>query len=447
MASLAGSWVRVGVVFAAAAFWAEPRDVGRPPADEVCQWNIASCEITSVARQNAIITSRAVAMMHLAIHDALNAIERRYEPYVYDTAAETGAHAGAAIASAARDVLGGVIPGFPEMTPEQRSKAVELLDGTYKEALAKIPDGESKERGIATGQAAARAILNLRKPDKCDATIAYTPGTAPGQWRPHPNPVPANPPIENAAKAAGNSPAVLPHWGSVTPFTMAAPWQFRLGPPPGLETEAYAHDFEEVKRLGAKDGSERTAEQTEIAKCWYDGSPHHWSRIARIVGAERRLDRWDHARLLALVNMAVADGYIAGADTRYHYNYWRPVTAIRAADEDGNAATSPAPAWETFLNTPALPDYPSTHSVCSGAAAVVLARFFGTDQVSFTMTSGPPFAGIERSFRSFSDAAKEVCDSRVYAGVHFRTACTEGLKLGQRIGRRAAATQLLPAKP
>jgi hypothetical protein len=157
------------------------------------------------------------------------------------------------------------------------------------------------------------------------------------------------------------------------------------------------------------------------------------------VAAQRGLDRWDNARLLSLVNAAIADGFVAGFDTRYVYDLWRPVTAIRAADTDGNDATVADPAWESFLNTPPIPEYPSTHSVAGGAASTVLARFFGGDQVAFSMTSGPPFAGITRSFRSFSQAAQENADSRIYAGIHFRSACQDGIKLGKQIGRRAFA--------
>lgn len=186
----------------------------------------------------------------------------------------------------------------------------------------------------------------------------------------------------------------------------------------------------------------RSAEQSEIARYWYEGSPQGWSRIASVVAAQRGLDRWDNARLLALINAVIADGYIAGADTRYLFNFWRPVTAIRAGDTDGNDATAPDPAWQTYLNTPPLPDYPSTHSVAGGAASAVLARFFGSDDVAFSMTSGTPFPGITRSFKSFSQASQENADSRVYAGIHFRSACQGGIKLGSQIGRRAFAQHL-----
>jgi hypothetical protein len=322
-----------------------------------------------------------------------------------------------------------------------------MLETTYTAALAKIPDGVQKNQGLAAGPAAAAAMLTARQQDNATAPPQYTPGTAPGQWRPHPNPVPPHPPVANPALAAGNLPANLPHWGTVTPFMMATPWQFRLPGPPPLKSEQYARDYNEVKRLGGKSSTERTAAQTEIAKYWYESSPQGWSRIARVVGAQRGLDRWDNARLLALVNAVIADGYIAGADTRYLYNFWRPVTAIRAGDTDENDATTPDPTWETFMNTPPLPDYPSTHSVAGGAASAVLARFFGADQVSFSMTSGPPFAEITRAFTSFSQASQENADSRVYAGIHFRTACQDGIKLGEQIGRRAFAQSLQPYKP
>jgi len=406
-------------------------------ADEVLDWNITGFDATAAGGQNNIVISRTMTMMHLAVHDALNAIERRYEPYLYEGKAQSTALPAAAIAAAARHVLVAVIPSWGK--PEQREKALGIVDSAYTAALEKVPDGLPKTQGIAVGQAAAAAMLAARKADGSSAAAQYTPGTAPGQWRPHPNPVPANPPIPDPALASGNWPAMLPQWGHVTPFTMAAPWQFRLPGPPALASADYARDYEEVKRLGGKNSTARTAEQSEIARYWYEGSPQGWSRIARVVSAERGQDRWDNARLLALVNAVIADGFIAGADTRYLYNFWRPVTAIRAGDPNGNEATAADPAWETFLNTPPLPDYPSTHSVAGGAASVVLARFFGNDQIAFTMTSGPPFAGITRSFRSFSHAARENADSRVYAGIHFRRACQDGIKLGQQIGRRGFA--------
>jgi len=414
-------------------------------ADEMADWNVIAIDVLSLAGHNNIVMTRGLAMAHLAAHDALNAIDRRYEPYLYDRRAEPGAAADAAVAAAMREVLLGALPGFG--TPEQHAKAKERLEAAYVAALAKVADARAKQDGIAVGQAAAAAMMTLRKSDGATATVAYVPGTPPGQWRPHPNPVPANPPIADAAAAAGNLPAMLPQWGQLMPFTMRAPWQFRLPPPPTLTSELYTRDYNEVKRLGGKQSTARTADQSEMARFWYEGSPQGWNRIARIIAAKRGLDRWEHARLLGLLNAVVADGYIAGADTRYLYNFWRPITAIRAGDSDGNDATAPDPAWETFMNTPPLPEYPSTHSVCGGAAATVMARFFGMDQMSFSMTSGPPFTGITRTFKNFSEAQEENGASRVYSGIHFRNSTVAGITQGEQIGRQAFAQYLQPYRP
>jgi hypothetical protein len=414
-------------------------------ADEVTDWNAVAIDVLVLGGQNPVVMTRGLAMAHLAVHDALNAIDRRYEPYLFDARSEPGAAPGAAVAAAMHDALVGALTGFG--TPEQQAKGKERADATFAAALTTIPEGRSRRDGIAVGQAAAAAMLSLRKADGATVQVAYTPGTQPGQWRPHPNPVPANPPIPDTTLAPGNLPAMLPQWGQMLPFTMRAPWQFRLRPPTALTSETYTRDYNEVKRLGGKQSMVRTAAQDEIARFWYEASAPGWNRIARIIAGQRVLDRWEQARLFALLNAAMADGYIAGADTRYLYNFWRPVTAIRAGGSDGNDATAGDPTWETFMNTPPLPDYPSTHSVLGGAAAVVMSRFLGTDQVSFTMTSGPPFAGITRSFTSLSQAQEENGDSRVYSGIHFRNSTVAGILQGEQIGRQAFAQYLQPYRP
>jgi hypothetical protein len=415
-----------------------------PRTDAVLDWNVTCFDVATAAGQNAIIASRAAAMVHIAIHDALNTIDRRYEPYVHEARAYPGADPEAAIAAAAHDVLVALIPGFDK--PEKRRQAEEVLEKAYRAALEKIPEGAAKDCGIEVGECAASSILRLRRSDKHDAPlVAFAPSTMPGAWRTYPNPVPPNPPVDDPKRAAGHLPAIMPQWAEVTPFTLAAAWQFRCPGPPAIGSEAFARDYEEVKRVGAKDGSSRTPEQSDIARFWYDGSPQQWSRIACVVARERGLDPWEEARLLALVNMAIADAFIAGLREKYRFGFWRPVTAIRAGDDDGNDATTPDPAWEPFLNTPAHPDYPATHSACGAAGAAACAAFFGSDDVAFTIASGPPFSGMTRSFTSFSQASRETDDSRVFAGVHFRFACSDGAKLGRQIGRRAAAQFLLPS--
>ena len=219
--------------------------------------------------------------------------------------------------------------------------------------------------------------------------------------------------------------------------------QFWLAGPPALTSEIYARDYNEIKRVGGKVSAVRTADQTDIARFWFEGPPA-WNRIARAVATARPLDLTDSARLLALMNMAMADAYIAGFKARYVYDLWRPVTAIREGDVDGNDATAGDPTWDSHQNTPAVSDYPSTQSTFSAAAAAVLATVVGTDQVSFSVTSGKPFDGITRSFASSPRRAS--ADSRVYAGIHFRSACGDGLVLGRKIGLRAAALYLQPAR-
>jgi PAP2 superfamily len=211
-----------------------------------------------------------------------------------------------------------------------------------------------------------------------------------------------------------------------------------------LTSEEFARDYNEVKSIGDANSTTRTAEQSEIARFWYEGSPVGWNRIARVVSTQSALGLWEKARLFALLNLALADGYIASFNTKYAYNFWRPVTAIRAGDTDGNPDTRADPAWTSYLVTPPMPDYTSAHSVEGAAAAEVLASFLGTDYVSFTTTSGAPFPDITRSFTSFSQAARENADSRVYAGIHWRTACTDGLSQGEKIGKFAFKHFLKP---
>jgi hypothetical protein len=323
----------------------------------------------------------------------------------------------------------------------QQANAVAAADAAYAVDLAMIPDGLPKTHGIAVGHAAASAILALRSNDQATVFVPYTPGTLPGQWRPTPNPVPFDPPA-----AADFLPAALPGWGLVTPFVLRTSEQFLPDGPPELTSEAYANDYNEVKAIGSKLSGLRTADQTLTARFWYEPSASMWSRIARVTADANGLDSWERARLLALVNLAMADGFIAGFETKYLYNFWRPITAIRAGDTDDNDATVADPAWESLLNTPMIPDYTSTHSVLGGAAAAVLQEFFGTDYLPFSVTSGAPFAGITRSFSSFSEAAEENADSRVFAGIHFRTACRDGVKQGRHIGQFAVQHYLLPVK-
>lgn len=410
-------------------------------ANEALKWNETSVKAVGAGGQNPIQQTRTIAMVQGAVHDALNSIQPRYAPYYYETRSAPGASADAAVAAASRSVLVAVIPAFG--APPQRTEALAMVEEAYRTSLAAIADGPAKQNGIAAGEAAAAAMLELRKDDGALKGAAYTPSTAPGRWRPTPNPDPPNPPIKDPKLAPGLSASTLPGWGNVTPFTLLSASQYWLPGPPALTSAQYTRDFNEVKSLGGQVSTARTPEQTEIARFWFEG-PAAWYRVARAATEARRLDTQDTARALAATSLAMADAFIAGFKIRYVYDFWRPVTAIREADTDGNDATAADPAWNSLQNTPAVSDYPSTQSLFSGAAAAALAGVLGTDQVSIVVVSGPPFANIKRSFTSLSQAAKESADSRVYAGIHFRSACEDGLALGRKIGQRTAISYLQP---
>jgi hypothetical protein len=354
------------------------------------------------------------------MHDALNAIDRRFEPYAYDGAAPRGASPEAAVAAAAHDVLVARIPN--------QKKA---LDAALASALAAIPDDRAKADGVATGRAAAAAILARRADDGSDVVRPYKPGAGLGVWRP-------TPPAFAQAIGVG--------FGKVTPFTMTGAGQFELPRPAyfDLRSAEYAADYNEVKSLGGADSKTRTAEQSEIARFWYEPSPGVHIRLARDLVVTRKLDLWDSARLFALLHLASADCLIAGYDAKYRYNFWRPVTAIRNGEKDGNPQTAGDPAWNSYLETPSHPDYLSLHAVLCAAWAEILARFFGTDRFSFTMTSAKPYPGITRSFKSFSQSAQEAADSRIYGGIHFRSSCMDGLVIGHKIGARVFEKFLRP---
>ncbi len=389
-------------------------------ADVVTDWNNVA---TTVGSPAGVPQSRAYAMAQAAVHDALNAIDRRYEPYAYEATAPPNASPEAAVSAAAHDVLRALFPS------QQLA-----IDAAYQAALASIPSGNAKDFGVAVGQAAAAAVLALRSNDgSATANIPYTQPPGPGVWEPTP---------------PGFLPAAFPGWGNVTTFGLNHGEQFRPDPPEFfvLTSEAYTREYQEVKDIGNINSITRTPEQSDIARFWYEGSPPGWNRIARVVAAQKGFNLWENARLFALVNFAMADGLIAGFNAKYFYNFWRPVTAIQKGDADGNPSTVADPGWSSFLITPQIPDYPSTHSVLGAAAAEVLSRFVGTDLVSFTTTSGAPFAGITRSFTSFSQAALENANSRVLAGIHFRSATTDGVRQGENIGKFIFKHSLKPVK-
>lgn len=363
---------------------------------------------------------RGFTMMHIAQHDALNAIVPRYEQYAFN-GRDRNADPVAACARAAHDIMVNVYP-------DQAA----TFDTELASWLAKVPDGKAKTRGIALGAASAAAILANRANDNIDNFGTYTPGTGPGKYQ-------FVPPFDFVLQPA------LP---SVPPFALRSSSQFRSGPRPALTSATYTRAFNEVKATGVLTGSNRTQDQTEYAAFWWELSDAGWNRMARITAAQQQLGLWRTARLFALNNMALLDGYIAGWDSKQFYDFWRPYTAIRAADTDGNPNTEQDATWESYqLNVPAQ-EYPSTHSVLGKASSLVLAESFGTDHVSFDFNSFTALPGKEvRHYSSFAFAATENADSRVRAGIHFRFSTEEGLSMGAKIGAWVTAHKLRPLGP
>jgi len=383
------------------------------------------------------------AIAHIAIHDALNAIDRRYEPYAYDAHAPAGTSVDAAVASAAHSALNAALGDLPpELFPPSCATAgIAVVDAAYTSALAAIPNGAAKSDGIALGAASAAAIVALRADDHAnDAPLVdsnYPQGTQPGQYKFTP----------------GTPFAFAPKWGSVTPFALRDSTQFASGPPYPLDSKRYADDFNEVKRMGALVGSARTPDQTEIAKFWVESSPLSWNRMARTIATSRNLDLWDSARLFGLLNMGMTDGYIGTFQEKYVYNFWRPVTAIHEAATDGNPNTAPDPDWQPLVQTPPIPDHDSGHSVEGGVAATIMRQVLGTDKVSFDVCSLTLDAGqtcddaspVMRHFTRISAAADENGESRILVGFHFRHAVTDGIAHGDKIGHWAVAHYMEPA--
>ena len=414
----------------------------------VIAWNanageasVAACFIGGYGPQEA----RMYAMMHVAIHDALNGIDRRSQPYAADLSAAPDTSKHAAVAAAAHDVLVPVFKSFAFFLPQQCiDDGVSSVEADYSAALAAIPGGASKAAGVALGGAAATAILAMRSADGFDTPTvdpAFQEGTAAGEYRYTP----------------GTPFAFAPHLGTdLAPFVLRDGAQFRPGPPYKLTSRKYAADVNEVQRLGGDDittPSARTADQTEIARFWLESSPLQWNRLSRLVATEEALGLWQSARLFGLLNLALTDGYIGTFETKYHYLFWRPVTAIRLAAIDDNPATTADPAWTPLEETPPIPDYDSGHAVEGGTAAQVLKRFFHTDRMSFSACSYTlparqmcsDASPTLRHFTSFSQAADENAASRIYVGFHFRDAVETGTRHGEKIADRAVNRFLRPA--
>jgi hypothetical protein len=408
-------------------------------ADDVTDWNQHMLRAGTVGGTSPLVISRVAAIVQASVFDAINGIDRKYTPVHVPPGAAAGASRRAAVVEAAYTALVALYPAQKATFDARLSVSLTAIASDPHETSAGIASG------IAWGQTAANGILSWR------ATDGFTPapppflgGTTVGEWRPTP---------------PGFLPGAGPQFAYMTPWVIGSPSQFRPGGPPALTSARYAADFNETKTMGSMSSAMRTADQTIYSWFWAQSTAAYlWNHVADSLlergdrdddededsgrWGERRNSLLESARVLALLDLAMADAAIACWEAKYHYVFWRPVTAIPLGDTDGNPATTADPSWMPLFATPAHPEYPSGHSTVSGAAAAVLASFFG-EKRHFTMDNDL-LIGVTRSFRSFSQALDEVKNARIFAGIHFRSACDDGQTTGIQVANYVLDNALLP---
>ena len=398
-------------------------------ADAVTDWHgIAVQALVAAGPARPILVAFLdVPIVQAAVHDAVQAIDRRFKPYTTSIPGATGSPA-AAVASAAHDVLVNIIPG-----------QAALLNTTYREYLAAHGLAQD-DPGVSAGKAAAAGVLALRANDgrfPDPSPPPFVGGNAPGQWRPTPSLQPPPPP--SAASMA------MPWLGAIPPFTLKSGDQFRAKALPPLNSAQYAEEYNEVKALGARVNSSRTPEQTQLAYFYAGNNFILWNRALRDIAAAHTKNLGDSARLLALGTLAMADAVVTAWDSKLHYVFWRPITAIREGDNDNNAQTVGDPTWEPLINTPNYPDYTSGANNVVGALTRTLELFFGTDHMTFTVVSEHPLADPKtRTYHRFSDLAQDTVDVRIYQGIHFRFPDEEARKQGRDVAQWVFGNILQP---
>jgi PAP2 superfamily len=389
-------------------------------ADQIAVWNQTMIAATLTAPATAApLTLRVAAIVHAAVFDAVNGIDRKYTPIFVPPAAAPGASKGAAAVQAAYATLVSLYPAQQSTFDQQRTVSLGAITDTQ----------DAVQAGLAWGQNVANQIWAWKSQDGFSNTQPpYLGGTAPGQWRPTP---------------PAMAPGLAPQLATTTPWVLRSPSQFRPAGPPALTSDQYTADYNEVENMGASANSGRTADQTLFANFWQAGNPpDYWDPVALSLAARHHFSMVDEARLLALVNVGMADAIIGCWDAKYTYSSWRPITAIQLAATDGNDATVPDPTWTPLITTPPFPEYPSAHSCVSGAAGRILSDAFG-EEINFGVTS-QAMPGVVREFHSFTAALEEVMNARVFGGIHFRTACVDGTALGIAVADYIMAHAFVP---
>ncbi len=383
-------------------------------ADVVADWNDRAVTATLARKLGPPPAERVIAMMHVAMFDAVNAIAPRYRPYLADVPAAPTASKEAAAASAAAAILSG-----SGVSSEADVKA------WLAAALAALPDGESRIEGVRVGEAVAGQLLKARAGDGASAPETYRYAAAPGAYVPTPA-------------------LFVPQWPAVRPFAMTHGAQFRPGPPVALTSEEWARDFNEIRHLGRIDSSARTADQTAAARFWLAIGGDVYYPLARAIIAARKPDLLDSARLFALVAVARADSLIAVFDAKYHYNFWRPIAAIRNGDRDDNPATEREAGWRPIAETPMHPEYPCAHCVQAASMCAVLEAVLGSSAFDEVAMTSPTAPGIVRRWSDLHAFVDEVSNARIWAGFHYRFSARVGRDMGAAIGAHVVDTLMRP---
>jgi hypothetical protein len=387
-------------------------------ANVITDWDekaiVVVTPMASLGNTSPYIAQRMMGMVHVAMFDAVNSIERRYRPYLLQLPADSATSKEAAAAAAAAAVLATI--------DEKTASEMKVALANY---LAPLPDGATKSDGVMLGEAVAKKMLEVRANDGSDAPDAYRPRTTPGVY------VPTAIPISSM-------------WPNMKPFVLNNPSQFRPGPPVSLESKEWAMDYNELKDSGGKISAKRTAQQAEIARFWLVGPPVAYHPFVRKLVIAKQMNVVDSARLMALVSIGLTDAIIAVLDAKYHFNFWRPITAIRNGDNDGNQATDREATWQPIASTPMHPEYPCAHCIQSGSVAGVIKAALGTAEIPEIAMTSPTAPGITRRWTNMTAFTEEVANARVWAGFHYRFSTRVGTQMGYEIGEYVVKNVMQP---
>ena len=405
LAGMVGGWLAVGTPVSAY-------------ANVITDWDekaiIAITPMSNLGNASPYMAQRMMGMVHAAMLDAVNSIEPRYRPYLVQLPADPATSKEAAAAAAAAAVL----TTIDEKTAGEMKVAL-------ANCLASLPEGAAKSDGVQLGETVAAKILEARANDGSGAPGAYRPRTTPGVYVP-------------------TAITISSMWPNMKPFVLDNPSQFRPRPPISLESKEWAADYNELKDSGGQISAKRTAQQTEIARFWLVGPPVAYHPFVRKLVIAKRLDVVDSARLMALVSIGLTDAIIAVLDAKYHYNFWRPITAIRNGDNDGNSATDIEATWQPIANTPMHPEYPCAHCIQSGLVAGVVKAVFGTTEIPEIAMTSPTAPGAMRRWTNMTAFTEEVANARIWSGFHYRFSTRVGTEMGYQVGEYVVKNVMQP---